>query len=357
MNNSGDVVTEAASGGFDTVIATASYALPANVEALFMIGSGLTGTGSGNADTLLSSGGPNTLVGLGGDDLYVIGNSADVVTEDAGGGSDTVLATANYTLPANVEALYMIGSGLTGTGSGNADTLLSSGGPNTLIGLGGDDFYYVGNSADVVTEAASGGYDTVVASVSFTLSSNVEALFMIGSGLTGTGSGNADTLLSSGGPNTLIGLGGDDTYYVGNSADVVTEAANGGYDTVLASVSFTLSSNVEALYVNGSGLTGTGNSGANTLVSLGANTLLGGGGNDMFVFLAGSADGATVADFDGAVGDVLVFSGFGTAAQGATFSQIGTTDQWLLKSGLDAHTETITLANGAAADTGHFLFV
>jgi hypothetical protein len=37
----------------------------------------------------------------------------------------------------------MLGSGLTGTGSDNADSLLSSGGPNILVDLGGDDLYYV----------------------------------------------------------------------------------------------------------------------------------------------------------------------------------------------------------------------
>ena len=71
----------------------------------------------------------------------------------------------------------------------------------------------------------------------------------------------------------------------------------------------------------GSGLTGTGNSGANTLVTLGANTLVGDDGNDTFVFFAGSANGATVDDFgSGDEGDVLVFSGFGTVAQGASFT-------------------------------------
>ena len=47
----------------------------------------------------------------------------------------------------------MLGSGLTGTGSAGADTLHSNGGPNTLVGLGGDDLYYVNNSGDVVTES------------------------------------------------------------------------------------------------------------------------------------------------------------------------------------------------------------
>ena len=232
----------------------------------------------------------------------------------------------------------MLGSGLTGTGSSGADTLHSSSGPNTLVGLGGDDLYYVNNAGDVVIEAANGGFDTVAATLDYTLPANVEALYMYGSGLTGTGSNGADTLYSSGGPNTLVGLGGNDFYYVNNTGDVVTEATNGGYDTVMTYVSYTLSTNVEAMYMTGSGLTGTGNSSANTLITLGANTLVGGGGNDTFEFFAGSANGATVADFDRSEGDVLVFSGFGTEAQGATFTQIGSTDQWQIHSGLDLPT-------------------
>ena len=63
------------------------------------------------------------------------------MTEAANAGSDTVAATVDYTLPASntVEVLNMIGSGLTGTGSDGAETFISSSGPNTLIGLGGDD--------------------------------------------------------------------------------------------------------------------------------------------------------------------------------------------------------------------------
>ena len=202
----------------------------------------------------------------------------------------------------------------------------------------------------------------MAASVSYTLQDNpnVEALYMLGSGLTGRGTNNADSLLSSGGPNTLEGLGGDDLYYVNHADDVVIEEPGGGYDTVVATVSYTLQDNpnVEAMYMNGSGLTGTGSSGADTLVSLGANTLMGDDGNDMFVLFAGSADGATVADFDRSEGDVLVFSGFGTEAQGAGITQkIGTTDQWLIHSGLGAPDETLTFTNQAALHSGDFFFV
>ena len=362
LNNSADVVIEAADGGTDIVGATVDYTLPdnSNIELLSMLGSGLTGTGSAGADTLHSNGGPNTLEGLDGDDYYYVNNTADVVIEAANGGHDTVAATVNYTLPdnSNIELLSMLGSGLTGTGSSGADTLHSSSGPNTLVGLGGDDLYYVNNAGDVVIEAANGGFDTVAATLDYTLPANVEALYMYGSGLTATGSNGADTLYSSGGPNTLVGLGGDDFYYVNNTGDVVTEATNGGYDTVMAYVSYTLSTNVEAMYTSGSGLTGTGNSSANTLITLGDNTLVGGGGNDTFEFFACSANGATVADFDRSEGDVLVFSGFGTEAQGATFTQIGSTDQWQIHSGLDpTHNETITFSNHAAPNAGDFFFV
>ena len=364
VNNTGDVVIEATNGGHDTVGASVNYTLPDghNIEVLSMLGTGLIGTGSAGVDTLHSAGGPNTLIGLGGDDHYYVNNSADVVTEAANGGNDTVGATVNYTLldGHSIETLSMLGPGLTGTGSSGADTLHSGAGPNTLEGRGGDDLYFVNNTDDAVIEEANGGHDTVVASVNYTLPANhnIELLSMLGSGLTATGSSGADTLHSSSGPNTLVGLGGDDLYYVNNSLDVVIEAPNEGNDTVVATVSYTLPANVETLYVSGSGLTGTGNSSADTLITVGANTLIGGDGNDSFVFYAGSSNGATVTDFDGQAGelDQLVFSGFGTVADGATFSQIGTTDQWQIHSGLDDHNETITLSNLAAPQAGDFVF-
>ena len=77
------------------------------------------------------------------------------------------------------------------------------------------------------------------------------------------------------------------------------------------------------------------------------------------MFFAGSANGATVADFNGnQVGelDLLVFSGFGTEAPGATFSQIGPTDQWQIHSGLDAHNEIVTIIGVASIDPSDFSF-
>ena len=239
------MVTEAANAGFDTVVTSVDYALPASntVEVLNMVGAGLTGTGSDGAESLISSGGPNTLVGLGGNDVYYASNTADVVIEAANGGIDTVVASVDYTLPASntVEVLNMLGSGLTGTGSDGAESLISSGGPNTLVGLGGNDLlcqqHRRRGSRGCQRRLRHRGR---VRRLHAAGQQHGRGLYMQGSGLTGTGSDGAESFISTGGPNTLVGLGGNDVYYVSNTADVVIEAANGGFDSVQASVSYTL---------------------------------------------------------------------------------------------------------------------
>ena len=57
-----------------------------------------------------------------------------------------------------------------------------------------------------------------------------------------------------------------------------------------------------------------------------------------------------------ALGHTLIFSGFGTRAQGADFTPLGG-NTWQIHSGLDAHDETITVGNGASIDPSDFLFV
>ena len=91
----------------------------------------------------------------------------------------------------------------------------------------------------------------------------------------------------------------------------------------------------------------------------GANTLIGGAGNDQFKFKAALANGATISDFAGngaAAGDSIDFEGFGTAAQGATFSFLsaaGADSIWQIHSGLDGHNELITLKGIATSGGVH----
>jgi Ca2+-binding RTX toxin-like protein len=109
-----------------------------------------------------------------------------------------------------------------------------------------------------------------------------------------TALGGNDTLNGGGGADTLTGGAGDDTYIINNTGVTVIEAANGGTDTVVASIGATLAANVEngVLSTNaGASLTGnalnnqlTGGDGNDVLSGLGGNdTMTGGLGNDTYV--------------------------------------------------------------------------
>ncbi|WP_421854409.1 beta strand repeat-containing protein [Novosphingobium sp.] len=368
VDNAGDVTTEAVGEGTDSVSASITWTLAANVENLTLSGTAaINGTGNGDANVLTGNAANNVLTGLGGndtlnggagadtmigglgDDIYVVENVGDVVTELAGQGTDLVTSSIAWTLGANVENLTLSGSAaINGTGNGDANVLIGNSGANVLTGLGGndtlnggagsdtmigglgDDTYVVDSTGDVVTELAGEGTDLVQTTLSsYTLGANVENLtFTNSSAHTGTGNalanvitGNAgnDTLSGGAGADRLIGGFGNDSYVVDDAGDVVTEFAGQGTDLVTASVSYALSANVENLTLSGTAAingTGngdanvlTGNSGNNILTGLGGNdTLNGGAGNDTMI--GGLGDDIYVVD---AAGDVVTeLSGEGT---------------------------------------------
>ncbi|WP_259667990.1 M10 family metallopeptidase C-terminal domain-containing protein, partial [Rhizobium lentis] len=346
VDNAGDVVTEAANAGTDTVRTTlAVHTLAANVENLTYIGT-TAFTGAGNlldnvitggvaADKLIGAAGDDTLIGgagsdtmLGGigDDIYVVDIATDIVIETANEGTDTVqTALASYTLGNNVENLTYTGSAnFSGTGNALANTItggagndtLNGGlGADTLIGGAGNDTYIVDDAGDIVTEAADAGTDTVRTTLAiYTLAANVENLSFIGTGtFAGTGnnldnmitggavadtlSGDAgnDTLNGGAGLDSLIGGAGDDTYIVDNAGDSVTEAADEGTDAVRTTLaSYTLGADVENLtYIGTATFVGTGNDLDNTILGgagadtldgkAGADSLIGGAGNDTYI--------------------------------------------------------------------------
>ena len=55
--------------------------------------------------TLVSGQGADTLVGSGDNDTFVVNNAADVVIEQPNQTNNTVIASVNYVLPANVLAI------------------------------------------------------------------------------------------------------------------------------------------------------------------------------------------------------------------------------------------------------------
>ena len=261
-------------------------------------------TGSTGHDLLDGGTDADVMIGGSGNDVYVADNVSDVVTEQAGQGTDTVQSSLTYTLGANLENLTLTGTAaINGTGNALNNTLTGNSAANVLTGGTGNDTYIVG-VGDTVVEQASSGTDTVQSAVSWTLGSNVENLTLTGtSAINGTGNMLNNSLTGNTGNNTLdggagtdamSGGAGDDTYIVDNTADTVIENANAGIDTVQSSVTYTLSANVENLTltgttaINGTGNTLnnvlTGNSAANVLNGgAGVDTMAGGAGNDTYV--------------------------------------------------------------------------
>ncbi|MDP2821074.1 MAG: calcium-binding protein [Sulfuritalea sp.] len=192
----GDVVTELASEGIDTVTSSTAYTLGAYVENLILTGAtAINGTGNtldnvltgnGVANTLNGGTGVDTLIGGLGNDIYVVDNAGDSIVEQVGEGTDTVQSSIGYTLATNVENLTLSGTvansgtgnelnnSLTGNsaastlsgGAGN-DSLNGGTGADMLIGGAGNDSYTVDNVGDVVTEVADEGIDSVASSVSY----------------------------------------------------------------------------------------------------------------------------------------------------------------------------------------------
>ena len=285
--------------------------------------------GGSGSDTLEGGTGLDTLEGGSGNDTYIMPSIADATIEAANGGVDTVISTVTQTLRTNFENLVLTGfAAVNGTGNGLGNQITGNAAANILVGNSGNDSLLGGAGADVLRG----------------------------------GSGN-DTLEGGTGLDTLEGGSGNDTYIMPSIADATIEAANGGVDTVISTVTQTLRTNFENLVLtgtaavngtgNGLGNQITGNAAANILVGnsgndvlrgiggadrliggsghdtlqggtgndrliggLGRDQLSGGAGNDVFQFMSRSEGGDLISDFRNVAGnnDVFHFSatGFGS---------------------------------------------
>lgn len=304
------------------------------------------------SDVLSGEDGVDVLVGGGGNDTYIIDSSTDTIIETSTGGVDTVQSSVTYTLGANsnLENLTLTGSAaINGTGNnvdnvlvGNSanntlnggngsDTLDGGAGIDTLIGGAGDDTYIIDSTTDTITEWASGGADTVISSVAYTLGSYLENLTIAGtSNLSGFGNslnniiiGNtgANTLNGWGGIDTLIGGAGNDVYIIDTNTDIIIENANEGTDTVRSDVSYALGANTENLILTTAigAINGTGNALSNAITGNAYDNILdGGAGNDYLV--GGNGNDTYIVD---TTGDTIVENangGVDTVKSSVTFS-------------------------------------
>ncbi|MBL6459612.1 hypothetical protein JMJ55_30395, partial [Belnapia sp. T6] len=252
---------------------------------------GLAGddTLSGNAgkDTLDGGTGADSMAGGTGDDVYVVDNAGDSVTELPGGGIDTVFASLNYSLGANLETLVLTGSATVGIGNELANRLFATEAGGSLYGQGSDDtltggaatdYLYGGDGNDSL--AGGGGIDLLV------------------------GEAGNDTLDGGTSPagfgNLLFGGAGNDLYLVHSGLDLVDEGnlpayaayGFGGFDTIISTANFTwdLYSVAERIVIaegaddpDGTGTTAVGSVFDNEMIgNAGNNVLFGRGGSDTY---------------------------------------------------------------------------
>lgn len=213
-------------------------------------------------------GGDDIINGDGGNDI-IAGDAWDVRSDSKGTGGDDLIHGGG----GNDEIHGDFAGGGSGIAGGN-DRLYGDDGDDRLFGEGGADTLDGGNGLDRLSGgdgddwlSGGAGNDTIY------------------------GDAGNDMLDGGAGADALAGLQGDDTYFVNDAGDTVTELAGFGNDTVWTTLATaTLAANVENLRYNGAGaFTATGNALVNTIEgSAGADRLDGGAGDDVLVGGAGA---------------------------------------------------------------------
>lgn len=274
-----------------------------------------------------SDGDADTMYGGAGNDAYGVFDATDTVVELVGQGTDRIAAWIDHAMESNVENMTLYGTAVVGTGNtlansiegnelnntlsgGNGDDYVFGGdgndvingnaGADEMVGGLGDDTFYVDNAGDSVNDNFDAGLDSVRASISCTLTNNVENLTLTGtSNINGTGNALNNRIVGNSGANTLDGgigvdslIGGDgnDTYVIDVSGDTISDTS--GVDTVISSVNWTLAGPLENLTLVGDAINAYGNAADNVLTGninnnglvggAGADTMLGGLGNDIY---------------------------------------------------------------------------
>jgi len=313
------------------------------------------GSGAGNAQLIATLQGAPTLV------------ATDIAVDNgAGTGGQTITGTAGNDSLTGTEGNDSI-SGLAGAdtlnGLGGNDTLDGGADIDALNGWQGNDTYVV-TAGDVLTD--TGGVDTVVTDVNWTLGADFENLTMTGTaGISVTGHNGANLAIGNSGNNYFNLRAGNDTIQAGAGNDWIDMSAFGtasygddlidggaGIDTVNFAISAgqqsAITADLTAGTIRGGGVGGAGSAsvtsiervigagfndrlsgaaaaetlegreGNDTLFGASGNdTLIGGTGQDSFLFasLPGPGNVDLVSDFVSATDKILledeIFLGMG----------------------------------------------
>ena len=256
VNSTGDVIIEAPGGGNDTVRASLSYVLPAEVESLVLTGTAaLSGAGNALDNRLRGNAGNNVLSGGAGDDLI-----------EAAGGNDLL------------------------RGEAGVDVLDGGAGDDVMIGGEGDDRYIVGSAGDSVREDPAQGVDAIVTPVSYLLVGNVEALFLSGgAAVSGAGNAAANLVVGNVASNALDGGRGNDVAQGLGGADVLSNAAGNDVLDGGAGADRLTGSAADELLIGGAGNDVLATGGGFNIIAINA-----GDGKDLLTLTPGASDTLTL---------------------------------------------------------------
>jgi len=254
--------------------------------------------GGAGHDTLNGGSGADSMAGGVGNDVYVVDNLGDIISELSGQGVDTLQSSITYSLADtdgsgangnNVENLTLTGlSAINAIGNTLNNLLVGNSAANVFDGGAGiDTVSYLDAtgaiSASLITNTASGfGGDSFV---------SIENLWGSAYGDTLTGNTGSNVFRGGLGKDTIDGgVGSDTADFSEKNVSVVVALAGGSNTTVsINNVLEDTIKNIENIY-GGSGVDRlTGDAAANRFVgNAGADILSGGAGNDTLIGGAGN---------------------------------------------------------------------
>jgi Ca2+-binding RTX toxin-like protein len=125
-------------------------------DALYGMGASDVLYGGAGNDTLYGGTGANTIHGGTGANIYYVQSANTTIINATPNAADALYSFVSYTLPANVDALYLYGQGLTGQGNGDHDTMYGDGTYATklIAGTGGGDLIVGGAGNDTIVAGA-----------------------------------------------------------------------------------------------------------------------------------------------------------------------------------------------------------